>query len=138
MDVTVDGIFTNAEYQAAMSLLAFSDFEDILRSSSLFSPYISSLTSTLTSDITCLLYSSLPLSYNDFPLHFSPLFTFNLSFSSVYLHFGVSSLPPMNSSPTINSSCSQAVSPFLLPAMLLIMFVQGVLHPVVFLHQHVL
>ena len=73
VDVIVDGIFTNAEYQAAMSMLAFSDFEDsfILRSSSLFSPYISSLTSTLTSDITCLLYSSLPLSYNNFPGCFS-------------------------------------------------------------------
>ena len=90
-----------------------------------FSPYISSLSSTLTSDITCHLYSSLPPSYNNFPLHFSPLSTFNLSFSSVYLHFGISSLPPMNSSPTINSSCSQVVSPFLLPAMSLIMLVQG-------------
>ena len=38
VDVIVDGIFTNTEYQAAMSMLAFSDFEDsfILCSSSLF------------------------------------------------------------------------------------------------------
>ena len=79
----------------------------ILHSSTSFSPCISSLTSTLNSDnTTCLFYSSLSFSHNNFLLHFSPIPSFStliLSPFSVYLHFEVSSLPSMTFSVVVNS-----------------------------------
>jgi len=104
VDVTVDGgVFTNAEYQAATSLLAFSDLENgvALRSSTCSThqsfPCISSLNSVLDARTICFPHSQLSFSSNNssfrwfaFPSSFPKLSFSPLSF--VYFYFKVSSL----------------------------------------------